>query len=139
MKYWKVSTFLNLSQQVSSDLFIFCLLGFDRIPRLDFGFLSIFTAKLATASHLVMLSLDVLLTFFQTLDRWSLLLQCHIAKLAVKNSQISLLILRILTSLGYFLIISFIADFYQLGLTDVYNNGKTVKQYLGENFVHPSE
>ena len=29
-----------------------------------------------------------------------------------------------------------IADFYQLGLTDVCNNGKTVKQYLGKNFVH---
>ena len=30
---------------------------------------------------------------------------------------------------------NFIADFYQLGLTDVYNHGKTVKPYLAKNYI----
>ena len=65
IKYEKVSTFLQLSQQVSFDLFIFFLLGIGRNERLDFGFPSNFTASYqTTASNLVMFGLAVLLTIF---------------------------------------------------------------------------
>ena len=50
IKYLKVATFSQLSQQVSFDLFIFFLLGIGRNARLDFGFPSNFKA---TASNLV--------------------------------------------------------------------------------------
>ena len=45
IKYQKVSTFLQLSQQVTFDLFILFLSGLDRNARLDFGFPSNFTAS----------------------------------------------------------------------------------------------
>ena len=48
IKYYKVSTFLDLSQHISFDflpsLFYF-LFGFCRNARLDFGFFSDFTAS----------------------------------------------------------------------------------------------
>ena len=51
IKYLKVATFSQLSQQVSFDLFIFFFLDIGRNATLDFGFPSSFKA---TASNLVM-------------------------------------------------------------------------------------
>ena len=57
-------------------------------------------SQLATAGNLVIFSVAVLLTFFEILDRWLLLLECYVAKLAKKKSLIKLLILRIFISLS---------------------------------------
>ena len=59
------------------------------------------------------------------LGRWLLLLLCYIVRLPENNSLINLLILRILTSLGLFSNHEFYCRL--AGLTDVYNNGKTVR------------
>ena len=130
--YQKVSIFFKLSQQVSFDLFIFLFLGFGRNPR----FLQ-FHSQLQQATWLCLVQLFYL-SFFRSLTEVTAL-QCYVDKLVGKNSQINLLTLIILTSLGLFLIMNFIADFYQLGLIHVYNNDKTVKKHLGKNFVHLSE
>ena len=133
IRYQKISTFLQLKQQVSFDLLIFFLLGIGRNARLDFGFPSNFTATANTASNSVMFGLSVLLTFFQIFGRWLLLLKCYIAKLAGKKiiNQPSHSQNFSITSWVTFqavrgLIMNFIADFQQLGLTDMCNNGYTV-------------
>ena len=42
-------------------------------------------SQLATASNLVIFSVAVLLTFFEIHDRWLLLLECYVDKLAGKT------------------------------------------------------